>query len=646
MSSETESASTTTTTTTTTTQDQQSTTNLAAEDQQPPVTETISNSLTLSPAHEAPLPTEDESPAVDPPAKDAGEALFEVGGSIEDDGGGDDGGGGGEKRKLTADDSEEHNKKQKIDLAKDEEEEACDGNSKVQCEVSSSSPDKCPDSPSPTKPSASSSSPGQPTDDADNSTTEGMADVTEAAPTAHVDDTIDEDATENTDAGKKQVEPGGADGEVDPDEEDPGTSDQNNDEELDETATKLLAGGISISLIKRKKEDKKTSEEEEEAKAGKTGEDKRGEEKSGKSTESEVNPLDVGPNISVTMINKSSAEGQASKFTLSLKSQSELLDPKKKDSKASTANILSNGDVDSLSVSKVSKPGPASSPASIKPSHKTLQSAQGSRATQSSSSSQPMPGLLARPNGALRSNLPLATAGAVSDQLNLVASGIAEYMRHGIEEILRELSSQGSPEATIKGLQLELEKMQWRHQQEMTEVKQNIDIMLKDIKTNMAKESQRAIDEFKKQAELEKQKAILETKKKQWCAHCGKEAIFYCCWNTSYCDYPCQQAHWPSHMATCSQTNTEDEAQEAAEQKPVPSSNNLLNTLNRQPGTLPISSMSMPNSGVGMTHNNMGFVMPGMGMGMRPGMGMRSPMGVSIRPGIPGQLTISRPYFM
>ena len=49
----------------------------------------------------------------------------------------------------------------------------------------------------------------------------------------------------------------------------------------------------------------------------------------------------------------------------------------------------------------------------------------------------------------------------------------------------------------------------------------------------------------------------------------------------------------------------------------------------------------------------LGFVMPpgmgGGGMGLRPaGMGgMRNnAMGVSIRPGMPGQLTISRPYFM
>ena len=39
------------------------------------------------------------------------------------------------------------------------------------------------------------------------------------------------------------------------------------------------------------------------------------------------------------------------------------------------------------------------------------------------------------------------------------------------------------------------------------------------------------------------------------CANCGKEAMFYCCWNTSYCDYPCQQSHWPKHMTTCTQNS-------------------------------------------------------------------------------------------
>ena len=73
-----------------------------------------------------------------------------------------------------------------------------------------------------------------------------------------------------------------------------------------------------------------------------------------------------------------------------------------------------------------------------------------------------MPGLQPRPTGPmLRPNLPLAT-GSLNDQLSRISSGLADYMRLGMEDLLRELSAQGSPEATIKGLQLELEKMQWR----------------------------------------------------------------------------------------------------------------------------------------------------------------------------------------
>ncbi|KAL1455190.1 hypothetical protein WDU94_009301 [Cyamophila willieti] len=35
-----------------------------------------------------------------------------------------------------------------------------------------------------------------------------------------------------------------------------------------------------------------------------------------------------------------------------------------------------------------------------------------------------------------------------------------------------------------------------------------------------------------------------DNKRKQWCYHCGQEAIYHCCWNTAYCSIPCQQIHW------------------------------------------------------------------------------------------------------
>lgn len=82
------------------------------------------------------------------------------------------------------------------------------------------------------------------------------------------------------------------------------------------------------------------------------------------------------------------------------------------------------------------------------------------------------------------------------------------------------------------------------------------ELTMAEMRQSLEQERDRLIAEVKKQLELEKQQAVDETKKKQWCANCKKEAIFYCCWNTSYCDYPCQQAHWPEHMKSCTQSGT------------------------------------------------------------------------------------------
>jgi len=86
-----------------------------------------------------------------------------------------------------------------------------------------------------------------------------------------------------------------------------------------------------------------------------------------------------------------------------------------------------------------------------------------------------------------------------------------------------------------------------------------------EMRQSLEQERDRLIAEVKKQLELEKQQAVDETKKKQWCANCKKEAIFYCCWNTSYCDYPCQQAHWPEHMKSCTQSATAPQQEADAE---------------------------------------------------------------------------------
>lgn len=130
--------------------------------------------------------------------------------------------------------------------------------------------------------------------------------------------------------------------------------------------------------------------------------------------------------------------------------------------------------------------------------------------------------------------------GPVSEQMQKMAAKLVDFMRSTLEDVFRELSSQGSPEAQVKLLQLEMEKMQWRHQQELAELKHNADLIVVEMRQSLEAEKQKALADQRKQADLDKQKAVAETKKKQWCAQCGKEAIFYCCWNTSYCDYPCQ----------------------------------------------------------------------------------------------------------
>ena len=412
------------------------------------------------------------------------------------------------------------------------------------------------------------------------------------------------------------------DGDKDPETEQEDTEDTSKDDEneedssdpakddIDETTSKLLASGISISLIKKKTKDTAQDSSSENAVKAASSHNNTKPEEAKKAT----NPLEVGPHISVTMINKSQEQQQESgqetpgKFTLSLKSPSDLLmDPSKGDSK-SPNNLLNMEETkDSISVSRINKgmntPGPRPSSAPRHPlllaSHLAAAAGYGAGPGHLSGPRPGLrpammappppgpgpPGLQPRPvsgaGGGMRP--PVSSPGAagaggssVTEQLSRISTSLADYMRLGLEELLRELSAQGSPEATIKGLQLEMEKMQWRHSQEMAEMKQSVDMMLKDMKTSMEKDTQRTLDSLKKQSEAEKQKAITETKKKQWCAMCSKEAIFYCCWNTSYCDYPCQQAHWPTHMSTCAQNGGEGADSEAGAGDAAPADNNQL----------------------------------------------------------------------
>uniref|UniRef100_A0A668AQV6 Zinc finger MYND-type containing 8 n=1 Tax=Myripristis murdjan TaxID=586833 RepID=A0A668AQV6_9TELE len=192
-------------------------------------------------------------------------------------------------------------------------------------------------------------------------------------------------------------------------------------------------------------------------------------------------------------------------------------------------------------------------------------SASTSAATLASSSPASVALMAASTLGAPSSSSPLAVDLQIPTASADVAADIAKYtnkimdaIKGTMTEIYNDLSksTSGNTIAEIRRLRIEIEKLQWLHQQELSEMKHNLELTMAEMRQSLEQERERLVAEVKKQMELEKQQAVDETKKKQWCANCRKEAIFYCCWNTSYCDYPCQQAHWPEHMKSCTQSAT------------------------------------------------------------------------------------------
>ncbi|GFV33826.1 zinc finger MYND domain-containing protein 11 [Trichonephila clavipes] len=89
-------------------------------------------------------------------------------------------------------------------------------------------------------------------------------------------------------------------------------------------------------------------------------------------------------------------------------------------------------------------------------------------------------------------------------------------------------------------------------QRAVTAAKEQVELELAEAQRS-SEEALRCAYEMKKAEMEERQKMdISETKKKQWCYNCEAEAIYHCCWNTSYCSVDCQQVHWhKEHKRTC-----------------------------------------------------------------------------------------------
>ncbi|CAH2990223.1 unnamed protein product [Chilo suppressalis] len=148
-----------------------------------------------------------------------------------------------------------------------------------------------------------------------------------------------------------------------------------------------------------------------------------------------------------------------------------------------------------------------------------------------------------------------SSAGPITAKLNQNAVKLADFFRNLLEDSLEKVDE---PAAEVVLLKLKLEQISWRQRQEIEELKHNHELTLAEIRSSFEKEKIRLVSEVRVAAQADLESAVKAAKAKQWCANCNQEAQFYCCWNTSYCDYPCQRAHWSQHFSVCTQQRLQD----------------------------------------------------------------------------------------
>lgn len=118
-----------------------------------------------------------------------------------------------------------------------------------------------------------------------------------------------------------------------------------------------------------------------------------------------------------------------------------------------------------------------------------------------------------------------------------------DFFRSLLEDTISDLAAHNTA-AHVATLKLTLEQEQSAREKEVTELKASYDRLLTETRKTYDKERERVIDEVRRQGELERIRAVRETKKTMWCSNCWAESQYLCCWNTSYCTEACQNKHW------------------------------------------------------------------------------------------------------
>ncbi|XP_071812176.1 zinc finger MYND domain-containing protein 11-like isoform X2 [Apostichopus japonicus] len=124
---------------------------------------------------------------------------------------------------------------------------------------------------------------------------------------------------------------------------------------------------------------------------------------------------------------------------------------------------------------------------------------------------------------------------------------LADYKAHQEKEI------QSRVEAAVAEAVSTAQK-KWETEQSETEA-ESVAQNEESITEARKEEREKLVEEHTKEMNQLKEKHkedISQTKKRQWCINCEQEAMYHCCWNTSYCSISCQQIHWhKEHKRLC-----------------------------------------------------------------------------------------------
>ncbi|XP_070566470.1 zinc finger MYND domain-containing protein 11-like isoform X2 [Ptychodera flava] len=107
-------------------------------------------------------------------------------------------------------------------------------------------------------------------------------------------------------------------------------------------------------------------------------------------------------------------------------------------------------------------------------------------------------------------------------------------------------------EAITEALEKLRAEMESDKQQTISRVKDTMMAEIDRTKKQTREKCQEEFEEELKKIEAKNKEEMSQTKKRQWCINCEEEAMYHCCWNTSYCSINCQQIHWhKEHKKLC-----------------------------------------------------------------------------------------------